>query len=372
MLSPQELSRLAALKREEGILSVYIRIDPRLMYERNHALASFKGALKRFSRRVKEPERLAVVEREQDEVIRFLEGWRPSGRGLVIFTCRPGKIWETLTLDAPVPTFVHVNSSTNTAPLAEVLDEYPRFVVALVQRDKAAIYVAEQRRTQDETSIASDVPGQHDQGGWSQARFQRHVEFHFERHLKSVAEQLEKLYQEQPFNRLAIGGTEEVTSELVKMLHDQIARRVIGTFPVDFKHETEVETLRRARRVWEEYERQSERELVESAVNAAKSGRQGAVGIDDTVRAVFEERVHTLLVADGVTKEGAACTSCDYFAPERFDRCPVCGGASEEADDIVERAVEKAYLSGAQVEAVFDEARSWLLGEGGLAALLRY
>ena len=246
MLSHKELTRLAALKSEDGILSTYIKVDPQLMYDRGHPLAQFKGAVKRFTRRANNARRLATLEREKERVLRFLEGWEPSGRGLVIFSCQPAEIWEVLSLDVPVPSFVDADTTTNTAFLVRVLDEYPRFVVALVQRDRARIYIAEQRSARERAEITSGVPGRHDQGGSAQARFERHIEFLALEHLKKVADELEQLYYERPFNRLAVGGTEEAVKELVKTLPQQLSRRVIGTFAVDFKHETEEAMLERA------------------------------------------------------------------------------------------------------------------------------
>lgn len=372
MITRKEVERLATLQSEEGILSAYIRIDPQLGYDPGQAAARLKGALKRFSRATEDQDRLAVAEREKDRVLSFLEEWEPSGRGLAIFSCEPADIWEVVPLNMMIPTSVSVDTTTNTGLLTQVLDEYPRFVVAVVQRDNAAIYTAEQRSTEEEAKITSSVPGQHDQGGWSQARFQRHIEFHVERHLKKVAEELERLYYDEPFNRLAVGGTEETVSELLQMLAEPISRRVIGTFPIDFKHDTEEDIVSEARRLLRDDERRSERELVEQLVNAAESGGHGVVGIEEAVQATLEGRVHVLVVAEGTVKEGAACRNCDYFAANEFGRCPACGGEAERVPDIVERAVERAYLSGAHVETVFGEARQWLLARGGLGALLRY
>lgn len=372
MISRKEVERLATLHSEEGILSAYIKVDPRLRYEPSQPAVKFKGALKRFARRAKDERWLAVAEREKDRVLSFLEGWDASGRGLAIFSCEPANIWEVVHLGVLVPSWVSVDTTTNTALLVQVLDEYPRFVVAVVQRDNASIYIAEQRAVGEAAEVQSHVPGQHAKGGWAQARFQRHIEFHVERHLNKVIEELHQLYYDRPFNRLAVGGTEETVNELVKMLPEPLSRRVIGTFSVDFKHQTEDEVLEQARELLHEDERRSERQLVEQLVDAAESGGRGVVGIDDTVRAVFEGRVHVLAVAEGITKEGSACQNCDYIAAGDFGRCPACGEEAEKIPDIVERAVEGAYLTGAHVETVFGEAREWLLARGGLGAVLRY
>jgi len=372
VISRKELLRLAALRSEQGILSTYLKLDPRLTYDRAQHIAKFKGALKRFAREASDPRLLSVAEREKDRVLEFLEAWQPRGRSLVIFSAQPANIWEVVYLDVLLPTFVAVDKTTNTGLLAQVLDEYPRFAVAVVQRDHAKVYITEQRSAEGLAQISSDVPGRHDQGGWSQARFQRHIDFHFGLHLNRLVEQLEDLHHDRPFKQLVIGCGEETVSELLEMLPDNLRDRVIGTFRVDFKHESEAEVLQRAGTLREEDERRSERDLVDQIVGAAESGAQGVVGIDQTLQAVLDGRVHLLAIAEGIATEGSECLSCGYFAAKEFPECPVCGGEPEPVPDVVDRAIEKAYLTGTQVEVVLGEAREWLLARGGLGAVLRY
>lgn len=137
------------------------------------------------------------------------------------------------------------------------------------------------------------------------------------------------------------------------------------------KHETEAETLERAWKVWEAYERQAEQDLVEKAVDAAKAGDQGVVGINDTLWTILEGRVHTLLVTEGLRIEGSACLNCNHFSAKKFERCPICVGEAEKGD-VLDRAIEKAFLDGARVKTVSGEASRRLTAEGGIGAVLRY
>jgi peptide chain release factor subunit 1 len=372
IISRRELLRLTALRSEDGILSAYLKLDPRLGYDRAQHMAKFKGALKRFAREAGDPWLLSVAEREKARVLGFLELWQPHGRSLVVFSAQPANIWEVVHLDVLLPTFVTVDRTASTGLLAQVLDEYPRFAVAVVQRDHANVYLTEQRSAEALTEISSDVPGRHDEGGWSQARFQRHIEFHFGRHLARLVDQLEELHRDHPFKQLVIGGGEDTVAELLKALPADLAERVIGTIRVDFKHETEAQVLHRAGVLREGEERRSERELVDRIAGAAESGGQGVVGIEGTLQAVLDGRVHLLAVAEGVATEGAECLSCGYLAAKEFLECPACGAEGEPVPDVVDRAIEKAYLAGAQVDVVLGEAREWLLARGGLGAVLRY
>ena len=374
MISRKDVERLAAFRSDDGVVSAYVRIDPKLVYDRQAHAAQFKGAVRAFLRANKNGAWQAVLERESGRILRFLEERLPSGRGLAIFACQPAGLWEALTLQVPVPSFIDVGPSPSIEVLARILDEYPRFAVVVVQRDAARIYLSEQRQADAGAvvEVTSDVPGWHDQGGWAQARFQRHIEVHVQRHLREVADELERLFYERPFSRLTVGGSPEAVDEFLALLPEPVARCVVGTFPVDLKHDSEEAVLERARQVGDEAERRSEAELVTRALEAAASGGRGAAGLDETLRAVAEARVHTLLVADGLVREGAVCPACGHLAAEPVPRCPLCGAEAEAVSDVIERAVERAFLAGAHIETVLGPARQRLLENGGLAAILRY
>jgi peptide chain release factor subunit 1 len=202
-------------------------------------------------------------------------------------------------------------------------------------------------------------------------RFQRHIDFHVTEHLKEVAEELERMAQARTFD-LVLGGTDEIINETLAVLPEHIARRVSGKFPVDYKHDSEQQILERAELVWKDREQFEEANLLDQVVAAAKSGNRGVLGVEPTLNALVEEKVRTLLIANGLAIHGSVCTSCDYLSEKPFEKCPLCG-ADTERRDLTDRAVEKAILTGAEAEVVFSsEARARLIAEGGLGALLRY
>jgi peptide chain release factor subunit 1 len=371
MISRQDLERLASLKSEYGILTAYIRLDPQLRFVRQQAASQFKGALKAAQRRIKEGRWKDALDRESSHILDFLSNWEPAGRGLVIFSCRPDSLREVLPLEFSVPNLVDIDTTTKTGILAQTLEEIPRFVVAVLQRDKTRIYIAEQGVSEQQSQLASEVPGQHKQGGRSQMRFQRHIDFHVTEHLKKVADELERLAETSPFE-LVLGGTDEIVNETLAILPEPITRRVIGKFPVDYKHDTEQQIFERAELVCKNREQFAELNLLDQVVEAAKSGRRGVLGVEPTLSALMEEKVRTLLIANGLAITGSVCTRCDYLSEKTFKICPLCGADAEQRD-VTDRAVEKAILTGAEAEVVSSsEARNRLLAEGGLGALLRY
>lgn len=173
----------------------------------------------------------------------------------------------------------------------------------MLQRDKGRIYVAEQGYSEKKSQVTTDVPGQHKQGGRSQMRFQRHIDFHVTEHLKKVADELASLAETGPF-ALALGGTDETVEELLKTLPAPIASRVIGKFPVDYKQDTEQQIVEHAELVWKNRQQFEEAQLVDQVFDAAKSGMRGVLGIEPTLSALVEEKVRTLLIADRLLSEG--------------------------------------------------------------------
>lgn len=371
MLSRSELERLAALKSDEGILSAYIKIDPNLGYDRTQASAAFKGAAKRFLRSADDRAR-KIFEREKDRIQKHLDAWVPKGRSLVIFTSAPSDLWEVLNLDVALPTALIANRTTYTAMLSRLLDEYPRMAVVLLDGDEARIYLGEQRQREKDSEISSDIPGWHEQGGWAQARYQRHIEFHHARHLKKVAAELKDIYYSKPFDRLVLVGVDSAVDELRTMLPDPIAARLVGHFGADFKQHSDDEILQRASDLRTDALRREEVALVHQIVDAAGAGGKGVVGIENTIRAIHDGRVETLVRVAGVEAGGSACENCEYFSSERFERCPVCDGPSERLEDVAGYAAEQAFLKGAKINTVLDEASEMLAARGGLGAVLRY
>ena len=356
---------------DDGIVSAYLKLDPKLRYRRKQAAVKFQSEAVRFRRNATEWQ-LKALEREKPKILSFLRSRDFLGRTLAIFSSEPAGIWQVLRLDVMVPTAIAVGNRAQVQPLVRLLDENPRVVVCVVERDRAAIYSVEGGTVRAESEIESVVPGWHDQGGWSQARFQRHIEFHSGVHMNKVVAALEETAAGLGEASVFIGGVEDVTAGLMKRLPESLKHRIPGTFHVDFKHETAEEIMERARRLWVESERRSEVEMIERLADDAGSGGRAVLGIRDTAAAVSQGRARELVVADGVEAAGQECSACGYMNAEEIARCPACRKPMEPVDDLVDRLVGRAYADGIRTKSVFGEARHELLALGGMAARLRY
>ncbi len=373
VIDGERLERLTGLRSDEGIVSLFLRFEPRLIYERAIALTTFKSAWKRFEDREPSDKWKEAARRERGRIEAFLNDWAPISRGIAVFACEPAGLWETIPLAAPLTTRLSVDSTTWTRPLALLLDESPRLVVCVVQRDKATLYVSQQRETELAASLESDVPGRHRQGGWSQARFQRHREFHAGQHLEEVVGALVELHQKEPFERLILGGTSEITSEIERRLPNSLRSRLIDTLPVDVKHDSREEILERAQASNENAERREEQALVQSIVDQAAAAGRGALGLEATLLALMEGRIEKLVLTEEFAHTGWECGRCQYVSATAPDRCPLCGAEGQSAPNLADVAVERVIQGGAAVNFIFEGAAHELLSsKGEIGALLRF
>jgi peptide chain release factor subunit 1 len=245
--------------------------------------------------------------------------------------------------------------------------------VLLLAGGDARLYVGEQGAAGEVSRHSEELPSRHAQGGWSQARFQRHVDFHHSKVLREMADQVTSLFYKKPFDHLVLVGLDSAAKELESMLSDPIRQRVIGCLPADFKTENDSHILVRAGQLAQEQERSTEVALVGEIVNQADAHGKGVLGFDDVLRALIEGNVDTLAITDGLTHEGSLCQNCDYFSPHKFSQCPACDSADcEPLRDVVDHTIEYAYLKGSQVNVVFGAGSEMLQARGGIGALLRY
>ena len=83
------------------------------------------------------------------------------------------------------------------------------------------------------SSIVDDVHRWHDQGGWSQSRYQRGIQKETKDHLKHAGDELFKLFKRGLVQRLIIGTPEEMRGEVEHTLHSYLRERIAGWLDID-------------------------------------------------------------------------------------------------------------------------------------------
>jgi peptide subunit release factor 1 (eRF1) len=221
--------------------------------------------------------------------------------------------------------------------------------------------------------ISDEVHGQHKQGGWSQARYQRSVDQDVQEHLRNVADAAFVHFKRVPFDHLLLGGPAETVTDFEQRLHAYLQRRVAGRIDVDVENSNADEVHAAAAPRIAEHERGREREALDRLREGVSTGGRAAAGLEATLEALNERRVEILLLAQGYQAPGCTCPQCGWVGPLDGGACPADGTPVDCRDSVVESAVELALVQSAEVIVVRDEdhARE-LQSYGDIGAVLRF
>jgi peptide chain release factor subunit 1 len=367
-----QVRRLAELRLDRPVvLSLYLNLDPSQFATPPARKTSVRSLIDEAERRLRERNGLshedrAALQSSLERATAFLENDLPSdgAHALAVFASERNGLFEALKLPRSVPNRVSIGHSPLVGPLAR-LARHERWCLALVNRRDARIFRGSPDGLREVQQIHDDVFGQHDQGGWSQARYQRGIEKEKDDHLKNTGDALMRHFKRQPFKRLIVGGPREVAIDFEQKLHHYLKERLAGRIEVDVERSTADQVLDAARPLIEELEHRRELDAIE------KLGERGVTGIENVLPPLNERRVELLILDEqfgGVT--GVQCLECGWLGLEG-DTCPADGSELTQLEDLTEAMIELSVQQSADLLAIHQE-RGALEEYGGAAALLRF
>src|SRR3954453_15402764 len=178
------LRRLAAVRPESGrVLSVFLNLDPSELPTPPARASAITSVMTKAAHKVDAAEDLSHEERAalREDVERVRELLRQPGiaadgvRGLAVFACKPAGLLEVVPLSQPIEQRVALERKPYVEPLVAA-GEDGRWGALLITRRAARLFFGTADGLEETDRIEDDVHRQHDQGGWSQANYQRSVE----------------------------------------------------------------------------------------------------------------------------------------------------------------------------------------------------
>ena len=234
MISREEIEQIVERKSIPGspVLSVYIDIDQsKAINLKRHFKASLAQMLRAIEERLDE-EQLGNFSADAERVRQYISGMEARAKGLVLFCDESEKFFWAREIKVAVRNNACWDETPYVAPLLQILDEYERYGVVLVDREHArlfTVFMGEIQEHQDALaplSVRRTKTSGTDQ--WLSARkFQSKAETHAHWHLKHVAETVDKIIDQYRFDRLLLGGPVEPTTELKRLLSKRARTRVI-------------------------------------------------------------------------------------------------------------------------------------------------
>jgi peptide chain release factor subunit 1 len=293
---------------------------------------------------------------------------RDGSQGLAVFAAGLDNFWRTLALPEPVRDSAKVSRDFYVSPLVSLVSRGDGTIVAVVGREQGQLYRLRAGRLEEIAEHYDEQPGQHDQGGWSQGRYQRHIEKLVQEHLKGVAEELDRSKRQLRAPKIVLVCSEEMRSEFTDALSAEVRESLVGWTQAQAQAGPGA-ILQAVAPVLEAAESKDEAEVIERWREEAGRNARAASGWEQTLEASSDARVELLLFQEGADRPAYRCPACGRAAVSEGS-CPLDGTRLEPTDSGLDLAVHQTLAHGGAVWAI--RHHEDLAPVEGVGALLRF
>lgn len=367
MITQEELQELLAYHSQNGVvISLYLDSDT------GHENAeTIRHQVKSMLREAEVGHEKAATAIEQ-----YLDlGYDWSMPGIAVFSGHDGTFFRAYPTAVAFRNRVRVGHKPYVKPLAHLIDFYAHYGVILVDRVGGRFFEYHLGELQDMEGVMGEEVHKLKQGAGSSAVGMRggvgggrHEEEVAHRNLRETAVAATHFFQRKPIRRLFLGGTSETVAEFRELLPKQLQSCMAGTFAMDMnvgEHEVRKQTLR----MLQTANAEREEKLVVSWAEKVARGGTAVAGLDETLQAVSEKRVQTLIISDGYRIPGYVDETSGFLVAN-LTKSPLSDSELTAVADVVDAACAHTLESGGHVEVIRDNPQ--LEEYGRIGALLRY
>jgi peptide chain release factor subunit 1 len=368
------LRELAGFRTENGCaISLYLNLDPSQVPTPSDAQSRMNAVLNAAEKTDRTDLTHAArqgLNADFERIARWFDDdfERDGARGLAVFAASLDNFWDVLALPEPVRDGVRVGRDFYLAPLVPLVARVDGTIVAVVGREQGQLYRLRFGRLEPIVEQFDEQPGRHDQGGWSQARYQRHIEKLVQEHLKGVAEELDRSRRRLHSPKIVLVCSEETRSEFADELSKEARDSLVGWTQAE-AHATPAELLEAVAPVLEESQAKDEAEAIDRWREEAGRNGRAASGWAQTLEASSDGRVDLLLFQEGTDRPAYRCPACGRAALEEGS-CPLDGTRLERVEAGLDLAVHQTLAHGGAIWAI--RHHEDLAPVEGIAAILRY
>ena len=368
------LRELAGFRAEKGCaISLCLNLDPSEVPTAGDAqtrMNSMLHAADKTDRTDLTHEQRAALKADFERIATWFddEFERDGSQGLAVFAAGLDNFWRTLALPEPVRDSAKVSGDFYVSPLVSLVSRGDGTIVAVVGREQGQLYRLRAGRLEEIAEHYDEQPGQHDQGGWSQGRYQRHIEKLVQEHLKGVAQELDRSKRQLRAPKIVLVCSEEMRSEFTDALSAEVRESLVGWTQAQAQAGP-AEILQAVTPVLEEAEFKDEAEVIERWREEAGRNARAASGWDKTLEASSDARVELLLFQEGADRPAYRCPACGRAAVSEGS-CPLDGTRLEPTDSGLDLAVHQTLANGGTVWAI--RHHQDLAPVEGIGALLRF
>jgi peptide chain release factor subunit 1 len=330
-----------------GVVSVYCDMRPQASGERpaaREASVIVKDRLHRIEKSLlPRGPGLDSFRKDRPRIEAALDENRAGVAGLAIFACDAGGLFEVVRSGTEFVNRVSYGRRPALFQLARLVDDFEPAVVAVADTNTLRLFSVRfgglrEVRGKDEDSIHFQ---KRSTGGYSEARYQRHIDKHRREFAEEAAAAIADLVQRERATRLVLAGDEVAIPLLREALPRDLTQRLTGDALRIHIRANRDDVAAEVAEVLAVAEERSSRKVADELVGEVLEDDLGVAGIDETRDALVAGQADVLVIT-----------------------------AAFQPAEVREEFTRRAIQTGARVEVV--DAHEGLEALGGVGALLRY
>lgn len=343
------MRRLAEVTSTDApVLSIYLDMRPEAHGEspgRRAALTVLRDRLRAIENTL-EPHTTAQesVSADAARIHDFVESDdMRSVEGLAIFACSAQDLWEVQSAGVPFDTHVSAGPGADLFQLARLSDAHTSVIVAIVDTNTLRLFVSRRGALVEQPGRdeGSEEHERSDQGGWSQARYQRHIDEQDKRFAKEAAEAIERIMDSEKATAVVLAGDERAVPVLRQQLSERVLAAVAGREHIEMRAgrdevEADVGPL------LERLKSEASLTVADRVVAGVRAGDLGVAGAEPTMKALKLGQVDELVIVE----------------------------SAELDEELRAELIRQAALTDARVEVI--DQHAGLARFGGIGATLRF
>ena len=268
------------------------------------------------------------------EVEKFLRSYKPGGQSAVLIFDSIDRFFWTRELQVPLRDMVHLSVRPYLRPLAEAMDEFPHYGVALMEKNAVRLF----------TVGLGDIE-------------------EYRKPTAGVVDAIWRMVRSQHLSQLIMAGRPEITTEVRRTVAKRLGPTRIATIDVALNAES-AEVLQRTLPVAGELKHKEESEIVRDLTVQPAEDSWAVTGLGRTLDLFNKGRIWQLVYAEGLHGRAFECRLCAAILSERHEHCPYCGSSLEAGAYLTDLLYKHSIARGARIRKVSAPAATALSAAG--------
>ena len=376
-LIKEKLEFLANLPETDyPFISLYLNIHSHNFLEQNEINRiflkdSFRKAEDKY-RNIDDNERLNSLLKDEKKIRDYFDNKLDTrSHGLAFFACDKLGVFEVFQTVIPFENYFINDFMPHLKQLTFQAEENENAVVVMIDAKYARIFEVKLGGTiVTEKDFENILHRFHKEGGWSQNRYQRHIENQRDHHYREIANIVSEMTDQQNYKNVILIGQNHEIKNFKDMLPKRVQDLIINMDHLQMREninniiEDIVNDLNKK-------EKEREFQTVLDVINKSLAGGYPVLGLENTLKAAQEGQISRLVTVKNYARNGWKCGDCYHLTKgSQYPTCPKCNGNTREID-LIEELVRLTIKYNGDIEMVEDESAIELEKFEGVGAYLR-